>query len=133
MKTFDPPPDSFDAAHPENWRELPAPPFTPNAPTAIDKLAVQPTACAFCGKDRREVGQLVSAVTASVAICDECVVVTIQILAPALGVVPSQVYVTLYRRQREAQIAYARKVLKAQREAAEAVDTTDNGIVVLPQ
>jgi len=54
--------------------------------------------CAFCGKPKREVLHLIAA-PEGYAICNECITVSIGLIALEIGVRPSQVYGVLILRQ----------------------------------
>jgi fructose-1,6-bisphosphatase/sedoheptulose 1,7-bisphosphatase-like protein len=131
-----PPPDSFDAAHGDSWREAPevalAVPraagegVSAKAVQALAELALQPQRCSFCTKDRREVDHLVASPHGA-AMCDECLASAIPIVAQALGCAPSQVYSVLLGRQREARIRRELAARRALHRAAGAPDPEDNG------
>lgn len=64
--------------------------------------------CSFCHKTRREVAHLIAAVEGP-AICNECLTVSIEILAEALPCKPSQVYGVLMLRQAKQRSEAAKK------------------------
>jgi cell wall-associated NlpC family hydrolase len=66
---------------------LATPPAVPSAsPDALVPEATEATTCAFCGRDRQEVGRLIAAHRdGRVAICDQCIKLYADLLDPALG------------------------------------------------